>query len=263
MIKKIILCADDYGQNIAISKGILELVQKKRISAVSCLVNYEDFGFYASQIKPFIDKIDIGLHFDLGNDARKLVSLIIKSKLHLLKRTEIEIEFNHQLNRFINLIGKQPDFIDGHQHIHQLSVICDAIFNVCEKRLDERPYIRYVNFKKLKNLPTAKLKALMIKAVTDLRFKPKLMELNIPYNKTFSGIYDFKNSDKYGLLFPKFLEQIRNNGIIMCHPGLLSNDPHDLIAKTRFDELQYFASEKFINDCRDAKVELTRFSKSL
>lgn len=257
--KKIVLCADDYGQNLAISRGIIELIQKNRISAVSCLVNYEDFGFYADQIKPFIDKIDVGLHFDLGNSEHKLIALLIKSKLHLVKRTEIEIEFNQQLNRFISLVGKQPDFIDGHRHIHQFPVICDAIFNVCEKRLDEKPYIRYVNYKSINDLPTAKFKSLLIKGCTDFRFEQKLIELNIPYNKSFSGIYGFNASDKYNLLFPKFLAHIEDNGIIMCHPSLLSNDPHDPIAKSRYDELQYFSSNKFLTDCQNAKINIAKF----
>ena len=259
--KKIILCSDDYGQNIAVSRGILELVQKDRISAVSCLVNREDFNFYAEQIKPFLDKIDIGLHFNL-TDNHKLAGLLIKSKLHLLRRTEIEVEFNQQLNRFIQIMGREPDFIDGHQHVHQLPVICDAIFNVCEKRLEgQMPYIRYVNYEKLGKLPTAKLKALVIKLVTDLRFEPKLIDLKIPYNKSFSGIYDFKNSFKYNTIFPQFLSRIQNNGIIMCHAGMLSNDPEDPIAKSRYDEWQYFASEQFLIDCTNAGVSISKFER--
>jgi len=258
-LKKIIICADDYGQNTAVSKGILELVQNRRISAVSCLVNYEDFSFYADQIKPFINDIDIGLHFDLTS-THNLVSLLIKSKLRLLRRTDIEVEFNHQLNRFIKIIGKTPDFIDGHQHIHQLPIICDAIFNICDKRIkDKKPYIRYVNYKKLCSLPTAKIKNLVIKLAADLNFEQKLIESNIPYNKSFTGIYDFKNSAKYPSLFPQFLAQIESNGILMCHPGMQSNDPEDPIAKHRYNEWKYFSSEQFLADCQKASISIGRF----
>lgn len=259
--KKITLCADDYGQNIAVSRGILELVQRGIISAVSCLVNREDFNFYAERIKPFLPKIDIGLHFNL-TDNYKLILLLVKSKLHLLKRVEMEVEFNQQLNRFIQIMGREPDFIDGHQHVHQLPVICDAIFNVCNKRLGGKiPYIRYVNYEKFSRLPAARLKSLAIKLITDLRFKSKLKNLKIPYNRSFSGIYDFKNSYKYNKIFPQFLSVIQNNGIIMCHAGMLSNDPEDFIAKNRYDEWQYFTSEQFLIDCKNAGIVIGKFSR--
>jgi chitin disaccharide deacetylase len=261
-LKKITICADDYGQNISVSKGILELIRNHRISAVSCLVNREDFSFYAYQIKPFEDKIDIGLHFNLTDDYN-LAGLLIRSKLHLLQRTDIEVEFNRQLNRFVKIMGRSPDFIDGHQHVHHLPVVCDAIFNICEKRIkDKKPYIRYVNYKKFKQLPAGKLKNLIIKVAADLHFEKKLIALNIPYNKSFAGIYDFKDSVKYALIFPQFLAMIQNHGLIMCHAGMLSNDPDDPITKCRYDEWQYFMSDQFLVDCQNAGVVIGKFESN-
>jgi chitin disaccharide deacetylase len=258
-LKKIIICADDFGQNAEISKGIIELVRNQRISAVSCLVNSKDFNFYAEQLKAFADKIDIGLHFDLTSN-HNLGILLIKSKLHLLRQIDIEAEFNRQLDIFLKIFGKSPDFIDGHQHVHHLPVICDAIFNIYIKRLkDQKPYIRYVNYEKLNQLPTAKLKFFIIKISSDLHFEQKLITLKIPYNKSFAGIYDFKDSAKYASIFPHFLKMIKNNGLIMCHAGMLSNDPKDPIAKCRYDEWDYFMSNQFLVDCQKAGIVIDRF----
>jgi chitin disaccharide deacetylase len=261
LAKKITICADDYSQNIAVSKGIIELAQNRRISAVSCLVNREDFSFYADQIKPLIDTIDIGLHFNL-TDNYNLATLLINSKLHLLRQTDIEVEFNRQLNRFVKIMGKTPDFIDGHQHVHHLPIICDAIFNICDKRIKgKKPYIRYVNYESLKQLPTAQLKNFIIKTIADSHFEQKLIALNIPYNKSFAGIYDFKDSPNYASIFPHFLAMIQNNGIIMCHAGKLSNDPDDPIAKCRYDEWRYFMSEQFLLDCQNVGVTIGKFEQ--
>ena len=38
-----ILCADDFGLNSSVSKGILELVQAGKIDSVSCLVTTENW----------------------------------------------------------------------------------------------------------------------------------------------------------------------------------------------------------------------------
>ena len=258
-VKKITICADDYGQNLAVSKGILELIRNRRISAVSCMVNREDFSFYAYQIKPFADQIDIGLHFNLTDDYN-LAELLIKSKLRLLQRTDIEVEFNRQLNLFIKIMGRLPDFIDGHQHVHHLPVVCDAIFNICEKRIkDKKPYIRYVNCGSLSRMPAAKIKTLIIKTAADFHFEQKLIASNIPYNKSFAGIYDFKNSAEYATIFPRFLALIKNHGLIMCHAGMLSSDPDDPIAKYRYDEWKYFMSDQFLIDCQNAGVIIGKF----
>lgn len=40
-----------------------------------------------------------------------------------------------QLERFIQLMGRWPDFIDGHQHVHQFPLIRKAMMAVYEQRL--------------------------------------------------------------------------------------------------------------------------------
>jgi predicted glycoside hydrolase/deacetylase ChbG (UPF0249 family) len=42
-MKRIVLCADDFGQSAAISQGILQLVQAGRLSAVSCMTEADSW----------------------------------------------------------------------------------------------------------------------------------------------------------------------------------------------------------------------------
>ena len=65
MTKRIVLCADDYGQAPAISDGIIELLKDQRLSAVSCMTNTPDWPIYAKNLLPFRLERDIGLHFNL------------------------------------------------------------------------------------------------------------------------------------------------------------------------------------------------------
>src|SRR5688572_11966045 len=65
MKKRIVLCADDYGQALAISEGIVNLLSAQRLSAVSCIVNTVSWGDHAKWLLPFHPQTDIGLHFNL------------------------------------------------------------------------------------------------------------------------------------------------------------------------------------------------------
>src|SRR5262245_53147751 len=64
-MRRIVLCADDYGQAPAISQGILELIQDQRISATSCLVNGPDWHEQAQALLTFKATVDIGIHLNL------------------------------------------------------------------------------------------------------------------------------------------------------------------------------------------------------
>jgi predicted glycoside hydrolase/deacetylase ChbG (UPF0249 family) len=68
-MKKIVLCADDYNQNAAISGGIIDLVAKGRLSAVSCFSTLPQWEQNAKRLLPYQHKVDIGLHFNLTESS--------------------------------------------------------------------------------------------------------------------------------------------------------------------------------------------------
>ena len=52
-----IICADDFGISNGVSEGIIELVFMDRVSAVSCMINYnEKFHTKYLEIKNEIDE---------------------------------------------------------------------------------------------------------------------------------------------------------------------------------------------------------------
>jgi chitin disaccharide deacetylase len=270
-MKRIVLCADDYGQNTAISQAIIDLAAKNRLSATSCLSNSYYWLTHAKWLEPFKDKLDIGLHFNLTaekplykeyDQPTPLSQLIIKAYLKQLKQSDIEIELNMQINQFVAGIGRLPDFIDGHQHIQQLPQIRDALFNVYEKRLRNTGcYLRCVNKSNalFRVRESGYIKAAIIQLCGASSFKMSSKARNIPHNSTFSGIYNFADSNRYAQLFPRFLNQSQENGIIMCHPGLMGSIGDDPIADARYHEYLYFSGDQFINDCAIQHVEIGRF----
>ncbi|HSW69094.1 MAG TPA: ChbG/HpnK family deacetylase [Gammaproteobacteria bacterium] len=253
-MKKITLCADDYGQNKSISQAILALLEKNRLSATSCMTSSPAWSLYAEWLRPFSGQSGLGLHFNLtegqalshGFRFLSLPQLILKAYGRLLDEPAIEAELDAQLDAFLLNLGKLPDFIDGHQHVHQLPMIRDIVCRVYEKRLRGTGcYIRST----ASSLRLGSPKALIIQALGARAFKNLLGQHKIPFNSSFAGIYPFAASAHYSRIFPRFLAQIQEGGIIMCHPGLQSSDKTDAIAASRYNEFLYLESEQFVRDC--------------
>lgn len=261
MTKNIILCADDYGQDEFISLGIRNLIERGRLTATSCMTNYTDWPTYAAQLKPLADRVDIGLHLNLTegsalatkNSLPSLKTVLLKSSLRLLNRAAIAAELNAQLDAFIEAMGVLPDYLDGHQHIHHMPIIRDVVLEIFKKRMNKPgQYIRSVISKTTHSNDsiTAKLKKKIILASGAHAFQHQLKTKHIAHNTDFSGIYDLTNPITYRPFFQKFIADIQNGGLIMCHPGL---------ADFRTAEYHYFSSPTFLEDCQDAQIYLVRF----
>lgn len=274
MKKQIVLCADDYGQAPSISAGIRQLISQQRLSASSCMVNQPDWLAEAGALTPFQGQIDIGLHFNLthgrpvsaafraayGETFPTLGRLIMSAYLHRLDQSVILEECLAQLALFADGMGRQPDFIDGHQHVHQFPIIREAVLEAFQMRLNKaRAYVRLpceqVNWRR----DGFAIRQRMISLLGQQALKRRLDALTIPYNRTFAGAYQFSQSRDYPSLFPRFLSRIEEGGLIMCHPGLPHGDSHDPIAAVRGAEYAYFASERFLVDCAAQHVHLKRF----
>lgn len=275
MKKSIVLCADDFGQAEEISEGILSLIRQNRLSATSCIVNTPDWKEHALSLKPFIDQVDIGLHFNLtlgkplskifrncyGSVFPSLSSWIVQTLLGKVNQKAIVSEFHAQLECFMYEFG-HPKHIDGHEHIHQFPSLQDIFLAEYQKCFDARmPYIRSSLLKKKGGDVKSKLKMLAINLLGGIRFQKKLLQLGLPHNTDFSGIYSFQAND-YRTFFQSCLSHTHSGGMILCHPAMRNNKLHqnDPIAHARWQEYQYLASEAFITDCVTHQVKISRFS---
>ena len=268
-LKNITLCADDFGLNRGISQAIIKLAAKERISAVSCMVTHTDFLLHALELSELKSKVQIGLHFNLteGNllsrydqTAFNLNYLLLKTHLRLLDQRLIVKEFLVQLKRFQEVMGFLPDFIDGHQHVHQLPGIRNIVLDIYEKHL------RKYNITIRATYPAVSMEPYLFKsrvlALTGGKaLKNSLKRRAIPHNDYFSGIYDFKKGSDYRSLFRQWLKLVPDNTLIMCHPGEHS-DASDTISHARPHEFSYFFGDDFLIDCEEFGVTLNGKPKS-
>lgn len=274
-MKRIVLCADDYGQAPHISEAIINLAHQHRISATSCLVTGKYWCEHGEWLQPLQDKIDIGLHFNLtqGNALSKefiqyygknffsLNLLICKSVLRTLKKSVIIAECHAQLQAFIAVQNRLPDFIDGHQHIHQFPTIREAVLQAHAQYLQKnQSYIRLINQRLRISDVFKNRKKLIIHYLGTNEMKKSLEQMKVSHNSVFAGVYPFQQAQNYRSWFNYFLQDMPSKGgMIMIHPGLANDDKSDPMGLVSLQEYRYFCSAEFLTDCKKNGVSIARF----
>ncbi|MGB6976192.1 MAG: ChbG/HpnK family deacetylase [Gammaproteobacteria bacterium] len=268
-MKFITLCADDYGMNKAISQGIIHLLTMGRLTAVSCMTTSSCWSEHAPWLHPYREHADLGLHFNLteGQPLGKknstiaprgsflsLPLLMAKAYGGFIKVADVEQELLLQLEQFNKHVQRLPNFIDGHQHIHHLPIVREALLKMYEQPLLGRETYVRISIQR----EGGGIKSKIIALTGAARLQRQLKINKIPYNQTFSGIYPFQDAVNYRQYFIRFLRQVKNQELIMCHPALFNPQTIDPIASSRLYEFNYFKSPAFKEDCERYHVQLTR-----
>ena len=248
-----ILCADDFGLNIPVSKGILNLAQAGKIDSVSCLVTTDCWKKMALELRPFLRSTEIGLHLTLTHPKpvhfsnSSLGSLVIKSYLGRLKKEDIIQEIHSQIELFKNGFGHFPNYIDGHEFCHHLPIIREALVEVAEQLSIENNdfYVRVfypgpLSFFKnsfvwimnhLAAFPSKKLRLL-------------LKDKNISFNSRLLGFHPYHwNPKKYFNYY--FQTKPSSRDVFFCHPGLASDDQMDNLRDYRYKIYNFMMSPLF------------------
>jgi predicted glycoside hydrolase/deacetylase ChbG (UPF0249 family) len=263
-MKKIILCADDFGQSSAISAGILQLLQAQRLSAVSCMTESPYWMDGAKELVRFRDSIDIGLHFNLTHAfatqsfaARSLGALLVTALSGRIDGSSIAATLHVQLDRFETATGAMPDFVDGHQHVHIFPSIRGVLLRELSRRYPQRkPYLRTVN-PRLQGRDGA-LKLSFLKLLNS-GFCRAAARLGLPSTVGFGGIYSLQADANFPALMQRWLTAARSGDLLMCHPGLADDNAADPIATTRPLELQFLNGPDFAALLLRSNVQLSRF----
>ena len=264
--KLITLCADDIGQDPAIDIGCLELAHQGRLNAVSALslaphaakLNNE-WQFARHQ------GLQIGLHFNLtlpyahASIYQSLPKWIFQTQLHLVDKKRIRDFLNIQLDAFEERFNHHPDFVDGHQHVHQFPVVRDVLLETLIQRYENHPklWIRNTSPTTFSNQLPEKLKCLTLYILGGGKLKQALNQASFNTNQGCLGVYGFNatNTQAYRALMRAWLNLARENSLIMCHPAQ-SIVAHDAIGHQRPIEYEYFMSNEFLSDLDEFDIKL-------
>lgn len=268
----IILCADDYGLSPGVGVGIRHLIDQGRLTATGCMTVSPFWPDEAGRLAPLAGKADIGLHFTLTDhqplgampslapEGRfpPLGRLMKLAFLGELDASEIAGELERQIDRFAAEMGRVPDFIDGHHHVHQLPVVRDAVA-AAFRRL-QGGYLRYCHepLTALPGLGVAPVRAAVI-SVIGAGWARRCRAAGIAGNPRFRGVRGF-DEPSYAALMPRWLARAQEGLLIMCHPGQADDALRRVehVVEQREDELRYLSGPAFADDLRSAGVVLSR-----
>jgi predicted glycoside hydrolase/deacetylase ChbG (UPF0249 family) len=273
--RRIWLCADDYGLSPGVNRAIRELIERGRLNATSVMVVGPSIGRdevsalrAAAANSP---RCAIGLHVTVTAPFRPLTMhfqpldggmfLTFPKLLRagLLRRLDPEIihaELMVQFAAFNELFGRAPDFVDGHQHAQLFPRIRDA-FLAAVKEAAPAAWVRQCG----RNQPLARRLATPKALVLDIlsaQFRGRASRADVVFNPGFAGAYDFSRRSDFAALMRQFLDELPEDGVVMCHPGfvdetLIGLDP---LTDQREREYAFLAGEEFSRLLSANKVRL-------
>jgi len=274
--RRIWLCADDYGISPGVNEAIRELVLRGRINATSVMVVAPSFtrseAMPLTILKAGSQQVAIGLHVTLTAPFRPLSSgygplrdgyfpplkaTLRAALLRRLKPQKIAVEIGAQIKAFAAAFGRLPDFVDGHQHVHTFPQVREAVIAAVRHAAPEA-WLRHCGSTLSLGKFFSDRKGLLIDHLSGaLRRRAKRFGLKT--NPAFAGTYSFRDSADYAALFPRFLRNLPDGSVVMCHPGHVDDELKrlDTLTDLREKEYAFFAGDAFPGVLETHGVTLT------
>jgi len=256
MNRTLVLCADDFGLSAGINSAILELIDRGRLSATSCMTTMPAWTEESARsLLARQERAALGLHFNLteGEPAIPLGRLMLQSLSGQLDLTRIQQVLEQQLERFEQLTGRAPDFIDGHQHVQMFPGIRQRVLRTIRQRYPrQRPWIR-VSTPALSG-HDARFKALIVRLM-GVGFERRRRQYEIAGSGHFAGLYSLTPDAGFERMLQHWLDQLPEGALIMCHPG--KTDGSSPLARARQQEYDWLASDAFIAALTKSKRSLS------
>lgn len=261
--RQVVLCADDFGLTDGVSRGILDLAEQGRLSATSAMTNMPGWRRAAPGLRPHVGRIGIGLHLNLtvGVPIQPmphlapdgtfptlgvLLSSVMRRRLSV---EEIRDEICRQVVAFEAVHEALPDFVDGHQHVHVLPPVRQALFSALRERgYAGRVWLRDPSDRiaSILRRPIGRGKALIVTALAR-GFRSQARVAGFDTNDGFSGFGPLDLTIESRRIFETSLADLGPRPVVMCHPGYVDDELRSLdpAVESRPEELAYLQSEAF------------------
>lgn len=258
---KLIICADDFAQSPEIDKAIVRLIENNRLSATSCMVNSPHWVSSAKLLTTEIrQKAHIGLHLDFTQFGYRYPHFLLTlfSLLRCLPKLAIQQSIEHQLNRFEAELGTKPDYVDGHQHVHQLPQIRQILLSVLKQRYNKHlPWIRIA-----KPHMASGIKGFIIKMLGANALELEAKGMGFRCSSILLGVYNFSGNiqDYKKRLIDWAAQAKQGNGtsVLMCHPAVgeqvEGGQVGDPIYPARLNEFSVLNGESFNAIFNEVKI---------
>lgn len=263
---RLIVCADDFGLNRAVDRGIVELAAAGRLSAVSCMSQGAPQAADVAALTAL--PVDLGLHLNFTDPLAAaalhlpLPALLAAAYARLLPGERLTRSIEAQLDAFERQYGRAPDYVDGHQHVHQLPQIRDRLLAALRRRYSGRmPWLR-------STLPPAadaeafpcRDKAALIARLGAAPLLRAGAAAGCARNGRLLGVYGFdRDAAGYLALLERWLALAADGDLLMCHPAA-AMQADDVIAAQRVREFGVLGGPAFAAALAAAGVVVARFA---
>jgi predicted glycoside hydrolase/deacetylase ChbG (UPF0249 family) len=246
----IAICADDFGLHRGVNQAVLQLAERGRISAASCMVGAPAWPEGAAALRELDTRgIDVGLHLDLTErplnpSLRKpLAQWLALAAVHAPGRAALRAEINAQLDRFEQALGRAPAHVDGHQHVHQFPAIREVLVELLAERYRDRlPWLRNA-----RRPPGAAAfgKPWLIERLGCAGLSRLASEHGFAQNRNLLGVYNFAGgAADYLARLAAWLEAAQPGDLLICHPAT-AGDADDAILAARLRECEVLTGAAF------------------
>jgi len=257
-LSPVVLNADDYALTAGICDGILALAEAGRLSSTSAMVNMPHWPTRAGAAVALRQRIALGLHLNLtfgqplepmpefapSGSFSSFAALARRAFGGGLPAAEIRAEISRQIDRFSEVAGHAPEFVDGHHHVHVLPGIREALIAVMK--------LRYPGGGPLLRDPADRLSRIVRRGIAVPKaltaaalargFRRCAEGAGFAVNDGFAGFSTFGRVP-YATEFQAFWLAPGTRPIIMCHPGFADDElgDRDSIAARRPEEQRVLA----------------------
>ncbi len=265
------ICIDDVGLSPGINEAAVALALQGRLSAFSCMVGapaWRDAVRRLAEAGPALrDRgVDIGLHLDLTEHplrmtAQPLGRLILLSQARRLDPIALRDEVARQFDAFEAALGRLPDHVDGHQHVHQFPQVREALLAEWRTRIDAstapRPWLRDTRRARPRRLGEA-FKPWLIERLGAAALRREAAALGLRQNGRLLGVYDFDVARlPYAERLRGWLAQARDGDLLMCHAAT-SADASDPLQSARVAEWRTLSDPAWSGWLDEAGVVVAR-----
>jgi hypothetical protein len=261
-LRPVALCADDYAFTPAVSAGIREALAAGRLSATSVMTSRPSWPREADALRGVLGEAEAGLHLTLTVGAplgampvfaphgvfAGLAAVVRQAVAGRLPQAEIAGEIGRQLDAFAAAFGAPPAFVDGHQHVHALPGVREALFEALAARGWRRLWLRDPADRadRILRRGVETRKAFTVAALAR-GFAAAARRRGFAVNAGFAGFSAFDPARDFGADMARYLVAPGPAHLVMCHPGRVDAElaALDPVVATRPRELDFLLSPDF------------------
>jgi chitin disaccharide deacetylase len=128
----LIVNADDFGRSPGVNRGVIRCHEHGIVTSASLMVGWPDSEEAAAYARD--SSLGVGLHLDLGEweyrdgGWRQYYAVLGEESAEA-----VAAELARQLERFERMVGRPPDHLDSHQHVHREEPIRGPVLAAAER----------------------------------------------------------------------------------------------------------------------------------